>query len=174
MRQTRSSPAFALIAAASLFGGCSSLTSPPEEEIEPKRYEPPATVTAAARVQPQPTPVPPPAPKQEERVSASHVLVAYKGARGAAPTVVRTKDQAKKRAQEVQKKAKGAQATDFAALAKKYSDDPGSGPKGGDLGPFNRAQMVKPFSDAAFALKPGDVSEIVESDFGFHVIKRTQ
>jgi PPIC-type PPIASE domain len=172
MRQVRSILPLALIATASLFGGCSSLTSPPEAEVEPKKYEPPVTVPA--RVQPQPIPVPPPAPKEEERVAASHVLVSYKGARGAAPTVVRTKDQAKKRAQEVLKKSKGTQASDFAALAKKYSDDPGSGPKGGDLGQFNRAQMVKPFSDAAFALKPGDVSEIVESDFGFHVIKRTQ
>ncbi|HMJ51088.1 MAG TPA: peptidylprolyl isomerase [Polyangiaceae bacterium] len=174
MRPTRSSLLPALLAAVSLLGGCSSLTSPPEAEVEPKRYEPPATVPAATRVQPQPIPVPPPVPKEEERVGASHILVSYKGARGAAPAVVRTKDQAKKRAQEVLKKAKGPQATDFVALAKKYSDDPGSGPKGGDLGLFNRAQMVKPFSDAAFAIKPGDVSEIVESDFGFHVIKRTQ
>jgi len=173
MRPNLSVVSLSILAAASTLA-CSSLTSPPEAEIEPKKYEPPPTVTAAARVQPQPIPVPPPAPKEEERVAASHVLVAYKGARGAAPTVVRTKEQAKKRAQEVLKKAKGAQATDFAAIAKKYSDDPGSGPKGGELGTFARAAMVKPFSDAAFSLKPGDVSEIVETDFGFHVIKRTQ
>src|SRR5262249_13957520 len=104
----------------------------------------------------------------------SHILISYKGARGAAPAVVRTKDQAKKRAQEVVKKLRGPPAGDFAALSKKYSDDPGSGPKGGELGVFTRTQMVKPFSDAAFALKPGDVSDIVETDFGFHVIKRTQ
>jgi parvulin-like peptidyl-prolyl isomerase len=173
MRQVRPFLPLVLSAVASVFSGCSSLTSPPVVEVEPKKYEPPPA-TVPARVQPQPIPVPPPAPKEEERVTASHILVAYKGARGAQPAVVRTKDQAKKRAQEVLKKAKGAKATDFADLAKKYSDDPGSGPKGGDLGAFNRAQMVKPFSDAAFGLKPGDVSEIVESDFGFHVIKRTQ
>ena len=172
MRQVRSFFPLVLLAAASIFGGCSSLTSPPEAEVEPRKYEPPATVPA--RVQPQPTPVPPLPPPVEERVTASHILVSYKGARGAQPAVVRTKDQAKKRAQEALKKARGAQGSDFAALAKKYSDDPGSGPKGGDLGSFSRVQMVKPFSDAAFALKPGDVSEIVESDFGFHVIKRTQ
>ena len=153
---------------------CSSLTSPPEAEVEPKRYEPPPTVPAATRAQPQPTPLPPPVPKDEEKIAASHILVSYKGARGAAPTVVRTKDQAKRRAQEVLKKAKAAGTPDFAALAKKYSDDPGSGPKGGDLGAFTRPSMVKPFSDAAFALKPGGLSEIIESDFGFHVIKRTQ
>src|SRR5690348_1004942 len=112
MRQLRTFLSLALIAAVSLVAGCSSLTSPPEAEVEPKRYEPPATVPA--RVQPQPTPVAPPPPKEEERVAASHILVAYKGARGAAPSVVRSKDQAKKRAQEVLKKAKGPQATDFA------------------------------------------------------------
>ena len=159
MRPTRSLLFLALLALAETMA-CSSLTSPPEAEVEPKKYEPPPTVTAAARVQ-QPTPVPPPAPKEEEKVGASHVLVSYKGARGAAPTVVRTKDQAKRRAQEVLKKAKATATADFGALAKKYSDDPGSGPKGGDLGLFTRPAMVKPFSDAAFALKPGDVSEIV-------------
>jgi parvulin-like peptidyl-prolyl isomerase len=172
MRPIRSLLPLSLVAAVSALA-CSSLTSPPEAEVEPKKYEPPATVPAATRAQPQPTPVPPPPPKEEEKIGASHILVSFKGARGAAPTVVRTKDQAKKRAQEVMKKAKGPGTPDFAALAKKYSDDPGSGPKGGDLGLFSRASMVKPFSDAAFALKQGDVSEIVESDFGFHVIKRT-
>jgi PPIC-type PPIASE domain len=155
-----------------MLGGCSSLTSPPEAEVEPKRVEVSATVPAATRPQPQPIPVPPPPPKEEEKVSASHVLIAYKGSRGAGGTVVRTKDQAKKRAAEVVKKAKTG--GDFSALAKKYSDDPGSGPRGGELGSFTRAAMVKPFADAAFALRPGEVSEIVESDFGFHVIKRTQ
>jgi parvulin-like peptidyl-prolyl isomerase len=172
MRQAHSIFPFLLVAASAT--GCSSLTSPPEVEVEPKKYEPPPTVPAATRAQPQPTPVPPPAPKEEEKIAASHILVSYKGARGAAPTVVRTKDQAKKRAQEVLKKAKAHGPPDFAALAKKYSDDPGSGPKGGELGVFTRASMVKPFSDAAFALKQGDVSEVIESDFGFHVIKRTQ
>lgn len=174
MRPIRSSFALAVLGVVLVQGGCSSLTAPPEKEVEPKPYEPPATVPAATRVQPQPTPVPPPPAKEDERIGASHILIAYKGARGAAPTVTRTKEQAKKRAQEVVKKAKGPGATDFAALAKKYSDDPGSGPRGGDLGRFTRASMVKPFSDAAFALKAGDVSEVVESDFGFHVIKRTQ
>ena len=172
MRPIRFSLVLTLLAGVLASSGCSSLTSPPEAEVEPKKYEPPPTVTAAQR-QPTPTPPPPP-PKEEEKVSAAHVLVAYKGATRAAPTVTRTKDQAKKRAQEVLKKSKGKKPIDFAALAKEYSDDPGSGPRGGELGTFPRAAMVKPFADAAFALKPGEVSEIVETDFGFHVIKRTQ
>ncbi|HPC84232.1 MAG TPA: peptidyl-prolyl cis-trans isomerase [Thermoanaerobaculaceae bacterium] len=60
---------------------------------------------------------------------------------------------------------------DFAALARQYSEDDGSKPGGGDLGFFTRERMVKEFSDAAFALEPGGISEPVKSQFGYHVIK---
>lgn len=62
---------------------------------------------------------------------------------------------------------------DFAALAKAQSQDPGSAQEGGDLGFFTPDMMVKPFSDAAFALKKGEISDIVESEFGFHIIRLT-
>jgi len=162
-----------LLAAGLLLAACSSLTSPPEAEVDPKpaalaKPPPPEVRPAPSAVPPQPAPAPP----KEPEIRASHILIAYKGARGAGPEVARTKEQAKKRAENVLKKSLAAGA-DFAALAKQYSDDQGSGPHGGELGTFTRAQMVKPFADAAFLLRPGQVSEIVETEFGFHIIRRS-
>ena len=59
----------------------------------------------------------------------------------------------------------------FAALAKKYSGDPGSAAHGGDLGFFGKSEMVKPFADAAFKMRPGEISGLVKSEFGYHIIK---
>lgn len=124
-----------------------------------------ASVAPSASAAPSaPKPVP-------DAIAAQHVLVAYKGAKGAAKTVTRSKADAKKRAEEVVAKAK---TTDFGALVAEYSDDPGSKERMGSVGKFTREKMTKPFSDAAFALAVDEVSGVVESDFGFHVIKRNQ
>src|SRR6185295_11409254 len=61
----------------------------------------------------------------------------------------------------------------FAEIAKKSSEDEGSAANGGDLDFFGRGAMVKPFEDAAFALKQGEISNVVESDFGYHIIQLT-
>ncbi|NTU59616.1 MAG: hypothetical protein HGA98_00990 [Deltaproteobacteria bacterium] len=101
---------------------------------------------------------------EKESVRARHILV--KLAAGAKPD-----EEAKVRAkaESVLKEAKAGK--DFATLAKKYSEDPGSKEKGGDLGAFERGQMVPAFEEAAFALKPGQLSDLVKTQFGFHVIK---
>ena len=101
--------------------------------------------------------------KQSEQVKASHILIkvdtqADKSA----------KDQANKKIKEIQKKLEDGE--DFAGLAKEYSEGP-SNVNGGDLGYFERGRMVKPFEDAAFKLKPGEVSGMVETPFGYHLIK---
>lgn len=102
--------------------------------------------------------------RQREQVRASHVL--FKVNKNDPPEV---KAAQKKKAEDVLKKAKAPNA-DFAALAKQYSEGP-TAPRGGDLGAFSRGRMVKPFEDAAFAAKPGEVVGPVETQFGFHVIK---
>ena len=107
-----------------------------------------------------------------DSVAAQHVLVAYKGAQRAPKGVTRTKAEAKKRAEEVAAKAKAG--ADFTELVNEYSDDPEAKTRLGSVGKFTRDKMVKPFSDAAFALAVGETSGVVETPFGFHVIKRNQ
>jgi len=102
----------------------------------------------------------------EER-RASHILIASPKT---APAADRAK--AKARAEELLAIVKKAPDT-FAAVAAKNSQDPGSAPKGGDLDFFARGAMVKPFEDAAFSMKKGEISDVVESDFGYHIIKLT-
>lgn len=102
----------------------------------------------------------------EER-RASHILIT---AAKTAPAAEREK--AKARAQELLTTVRKTPAS-FADTARKNSQDPGSAAKGGDLDFFARGSMVKPFEDAAFALKKGDISDVVESDFGYHIIQVT-
>ena len=95
-----------------------------------------------------------------ERVRASHILLNTGG-----------KDEAAVRKQAEELLAKIKAGADFAELAKKYSEDPGSKEKGGDLDFFPRGQMVPEFEQAAFSLQPGQVSDLVKTQYGFHIIK---
>lgn len=83
-----------------------------------------------------------------------------------------TLDAVRLKAQKVLDEARAG--ADFAKLAEKYSEDPGSKKQGGDLGFFTRDKMVKPFSDAAFSMKPGQISDLVATRFGWHIIKVEQ
>jgi peptidyl-prolyl cis-trans isomerase D len=102
----------------------------------------------------------------EER-RASHILISV-----AKDAPADERQQARAKAEELLVQARKAPES-FAQLAKKHSQDPGSAPNGGDLDYFGRGAMVKPFEDAAFALKKGEISGVVESDFGFHIIRVT-
>ncbi len=101
--------------------------------------------------------------KQPEQVKASHILIKVDA--GAAEA---QKAEARKKIENVQQKLKDG--GDFAELAKEYSEGP-SKAKGGDLGYFRRGQMVGPFENAAYAMKTNEVSDIVETRFGYHIIK---
>ncbi|WP_320171329.1 SurA N-terminal domain-containing protein [Maridesulfovibrio sp.] len=101
--------------------------------------------------------------KQEEQVKARHILIKV-DENAPEADVAKAEKQIKKIA------AKAKSGEDFSKLAEKYSEGP-SGPKGGDLGWFGHGAMVKPFEDAAFALKKGEVSKPVRTRFGWHLIK---
>lgn len=101
---------------------------------------------------------------QEER-QAAHILIL-----AAADAPEADKQAAKAKAEQLLQQIKQSPAK-FAGLAKQHSQDPGSAASGGDLGMFGRGVMVKPFEEAVFQLKPDEISEVVESDFGFHIIK---
>ncbi|MFZ4553762.1 MAG: SurA N-terminal domain-containing protein [Burkholderiales bacterium] len=103
----------------------------------------------------------------EEQRRASHILI---GVDKAADAAARTA--AKAKAQRLLGEVRAGK--DFGELAKANSTDPGSAQQNGDLGAFGRGTMVKPFEDAVFALKVGQVSDVVETDFGYHIIKLTE
>jgi peptidyl-prolyl cis-trans isomerase NIMA-interacting 1 len=106
-------------------------------------------------------------------VGAAHILVAYKGALGAAKTVSRTKAEARKRAEEAREKLLAHQGT-FEELVAKYSDDDLSRPAGGKIGNFERNVFPPAFTEAAFGMAVGGISEVVETPRGFHVLLRTK
>jgi len=108
--------------------------------------------------------------KQYEQVKARHILIAPKGSAAAQPGKKELTDaEAKAKAEDLRKQIVGG--ASFDELAKKESDDVGSGARGGDLGSFSRGQMVPEFEQAAFNAKVGDVTPVVKTQFGYHIIK---
>ncbi len=102
--------------------------------------------------------------RQEEQVRARHILFMT---RGAGPDVeARAKLRADSLLAAIRKEG-----GDFADLARRFSEEPGASSRGGDLGWFGRGRMVREFEEAAFALKPGEISTVVKTQFGYHIIK---
>ncbi len=121
--------------------------------------EPGESVKAVATVEPT-------------KISARHVLIQWMGVDRAGKSVLRTREQALVLAQEVLRRAKGGE--DVGRLAVEYSDEPNAGARGGSLGRFGKGQMVGAFDAVAFKLKVAQISDIVETPFGYHIIQRTE
>jgi len=108
--------------------------------------------------------------KDYEQVTARHILIAFKGSPAAQKGKKElTEAEAKAKAEEI--RAKIVAGGDFNELAKKESDDVGSGSRGGELGTFGRGQMVPEFEKAAFDAKVGEVTPVVKTQYGYHIIK---
>jgi len=104
--------------------------------------------------------------QEPEKVRASHIMVMVESSADQAK-----KDEAKKKIEQILQRAKAG--ADFAALAKEVSEDTYTKDSGGDLDYFYQGQMVQSFEDAAFAMKPGEISNVVETEYGYHIIKVT-
>lgn len=104
----------------------------------------------------------------DEERRASHILIGF----GLSPTPA-AKAEARSKAEQILEEVRK-NPEQFAEMAKKHSQDPGSAQNGGDLGMFGRGVMVKSFDDAVFSMAPGAISDLVESEFGYHIIKLTE
>jgi hypothetical protein len=136
---------------------------------------PPEPSAAPAQAEPAPAPpTPAPAPTAaEEQIGTSHLLVQYKGSERADKSITRSKDEARKLANEALAKAKKGQ--DFAAVVGQYSDEPGAKARGGALPKFGRSSAFdQPFMHAALKLNPAELSPVVDTMFGYHLKKRTE
>ncbi|MFW5876969.1 MAG: peptidylprolyl isomerase [Myxococcota bacterium] len=142
----------------------------PEPDFQPDEstIEPASRSGSAQEAEPAAPPTQ--GAKTSDAVAARHILIQYEGSTRAKPDVSRTKEEAREEAERILAEAEKPDA-DFQELAREHSDGP-SGPKGGDLGTFRRGQMAPPFEEAAFELEPGELSGVVETDFGFHIIER--
>lgn len=111
-------------------------------------------------------------PDEPRTVTVRHVLVKYAGAKKAPADATRARGAACLRAEEARAKLEAGVA--FEDVVKIYSEELGAASRGGSVGQIARTDVVPAFADAAFELGPGDVSYVVETDYGFHVVQRTE
>lgn len=114
----------------------------------------------------------PSASESPDAVLVAHLVVMHAESRRAPAGIQRSRAQALERASEAHARALAGEP--FPELVELYSDEPGAAARGGRLPRFQRGDMVREFSDAAFALGPGELSAVVESPFGYHVILRLE
>ena len=158
----------AAVAAAACGGSEGAPVKAPSEAPSPSSS---ATTTSSAPASAStPASAAPSPAKPPTKISARHVLIQWMGAERAPASIVRTREQARAVAEDVLRRARGGE--DFTRLAVEFSDEPGAANRGGSLGRVGKGPMVRSGEDAAFKLAPGEISDIVESSFGYHVILR--
>lgn len=173
----------AALVAASVFLGCGG-APPPAKPVE-KASEKPAEVAPVADAKPK-------GPDPEKvalclatanakrakfsgeppKITVKHILIKYAGAKNPVESVTRTREEACMRAVEARDKIVAG--TDFDDVVKEFSDEPGAATRNGSIGSVERKDLAKPFADAAFELSLNQMSDIVETESGFHLIMRTE
>lgn len=106
------------------------------------------------------------------KITVKHILIKYAGAKNPVESVTRTREEACMRALEARDKIVAG--AEFDDVVKEYSDEPGAATRNGSIGSVERAQLAKSFADAAFELSLNQMSDVVESESGFHLIVRTE
>ncbi len=109
---------------------------------------------------------------EPEKITVKHILVKFAGAKNAKPEIKRTRGEACVRALEARKQLEAGES--FASVVESYSDEAGAATREGTLGSIKRSDVVPEFADAAFELKPNEVSHVVETESGYHIIMRTE
>ena len=156
----------ALVLLASLTAGCGSLATSPSWVGGGMAVTAPERIAAEEARETRERRI---LASQPSQIGAKHLLIMHDDSTSKPPGLQRTRAQALARAKEALLKIRGG--TPFDEVVKQYTDEPGGVERAGDLGVFDRGTMVKPFADAAFALKIGEVSEVVETKYGFHIIR---
>lgn len=173
----------ALFVAAAVFIGCGGAPAPvkpvekaPEKTVEtapvvddkPKGPDPEKVATCLANANAKRAKFSGEPPK----LTVKHILIKYAGAKNPVASITRTREEACLRAIEARDKIVGG--AEFDDVVKEFSDEPGAATRNGSIGSVERKDLAKPFADAAFELSLNQMSDVVESESGFHLIMRTE
>lgn len=167
VRDTRAMRATTLLFTVLSAAACGGASAPAPAPALPAAPSSPAAACLALAATPRAK-----KPGEPAKIGVKHVLVKYAGAKNASPAITRTREDACLRALQARDALRSG--TELEAVVKEYSDEAGAVSRGGSLGPVERKDVVGAFGDAAFELSVGEFSDVVETDFGFHVISRYQ